>query len=78
MKKFFITLTTFALTILTTSTVFANSNPWSKAGIKDSGSIDSSGLFKDLDMLVGIVIALGGFIIIKAYYGRFSTIPCVA
>ncbi len=34
---------------------------WGEAGIDGSGSIETSGLFADLDMLIGVIMALGGF-----------------
>ena len=39
-------------------------NPWSNAGIDSSGDLETDGFFDDLDNLIYIVIAVGGFWII--------------
>lgn len=66
-----ISLVALTLAIVNPSNALANSHDsssssdqWKKAGINPDNNIDSSGLFNDLDTLVGIVIAFGGFWII--------------
>jgi len=59
------TLVAFTLTALVPSSVLANaSDQWKKAGINPDSNINTSGVFNDLNTLVGIVIAFGGFWII--------------
>ncbi|KAA6447015.1 hypothetical protein DX928_23645 [Bacillus swezeyi] len=51
----------FALFTLTPAEALAASDPWSKAGIKSGGSIENSGIYKDLDKIVFFIMAIGGF-----------------
>ncbi|MBU7595920.1 hypothetical protein [Metabacillus halosaccharovorans] len=41
-----------------------NSDAWSKAGISPNGNIKNNGVFEDLNTLVWLVMAVGGFWVI--------------
>lgn len=56
-------ITVMALFVATPE-LTASANPWSNAGINSNSSIESTGFFEDLDNLVYIVIAVGGFWVI--------------
>lgn len=52
-KKMSVALSLLAFTLI--------GGAWSKAGVTTNKSLDSAGIFKDLNSIVNLVIALGGF-----------------
>ncbi len=57
-------LTLLIVTLTVSANSVAASTQWKKAGINPDKNINTSGIFSDLNTLVGIVIAFGGFWII--------------
>ncbi len=68
-KKFLPLLTMVALALAISviaepSMASANSDAWKEFGVNGEGDLDSASIFEDLNTVVGLIIALGGFWII--------------
>ncbi|MGN7299104.1 pilin [Ferdinandcohnia sp. SAFN-114] len=63
-KKIPAILSLAAFTAVLTFVSPNSAGAWSKAGVTQNKSIDSAGIFSDLNMIVNLVIALGGFWVI--------------